>query len=74
MHLEDTISSRPECGEDAGVLEAELRVRGWLWMGEMWALVPEIPPIGFILTIVLLVKDEEKRWSINYEISFGGPI
>ena len=51
-----------------------MRVRGWLWMGEMWALVPEIPPIGFILTIVLLVKDKEKRWSINYEITFGGPI
>ena len=74
MHLEDTISSRPGCGEDAGVLEAELRARGWLWMGEMWALVPEIPPIGLILTIVLLVKDKEKRWSINYEITFWGPI
>ena len=74
MHLEDTISSRPECGEDAGVLEAELRARGWLWMGEMWALVPEIPQIGFILTTVLLIKDKEKRWSINYEIIFGGPI
>ena len=31
-------------------------------------------PIGFILTIVLLVKYKEKRWSINYEITFGGPI
>ena len=46
---------------------------GYGW-GKLWALVPEIPQIGFILTTVLLIKDKEKRWSINYEITFWGPI